>query len=164
AATGKELWHFDPLPPEVLQELHTKERIEITPGTGYWVNRCVIYWENGKDKRIYYSAGIYLFAVNANNGKIISNFGDNGKSDLRQGLDRDITGMHYNLTTPGVIFKNNLIIGSTVGEGPEPAAPGFVRAFDIITGKLKWVFHTIPQQGEFGNDTWQNDSWKKAGG
>jgi quinoprotein glucose dehydrogenase len=164
AATGKELWRFDPLPPEVLQELHSKEKIDITPGTGYWVNRGIIYWENGKDKRIYYSAGIYLFAVNVMDGKLIPSFGDKGKIDLRQGFDRDITGLHYNSTTPGVIFKNNLIIGSTVGEGPEPAAPGFVRAFDIITGKLKWVFHTIPQQGEFGNDTWEKDSWKKAGG
>ncbi|MEJ7682359.1 MAG: hypothetical protein WKG06_31815 [Segetibacter sp.] len=164
AATGKELWCFDPLPPKVLQELHAKEKIDITPGTGYWVNRGLKYWENHEDKRIYYSAGIYLFAFNATTGKLISSFGNGGKIDLRQGLDRDIKGMHYNLTTPGVIFKNNLIIGSTVGEGPGPAAPGFVRAFDIHTGKLKWVFHTIPQAGEFGNDTWENNSWKKAGG
>ncbi len=164
AATGKEIWRFDPLPPEVLQKLRTEEKIDITPGTGYWVNRGVKYWESGKNKRIYYSAGIYLFALNAQTGKPISNFGNNGKIDLRQGLNRDIKGMHYNSTTPGVVYKNNLIMGSTVGEGPEPAAPGFVRAFDIETGKLNWVFHTIPQSGEFGNDTWGNDSWKKAGG
>jgi quinoprotein glucose dehydrogenase len=164
AATGTEIWRYDPLPPEVLQELHTKEKIDITPGTGYWVNRGVKYWRNGEDKRIYYSAGIYLFAINARTGKLIPTFGDKGKIDLRQGLNRHVKGMHYNSTTPGVIFKNNLIIGSTVGEGPEPAAPGFVRAFDINTGKLNWVFHTIPQAGEFGNDTWENDSWKKAGG
>ncbi len=164
AATGKELWRFDPLPPKVLQELEAKEKIDIIPGTGYWVNRGVKYWENQKDKRIYYSAGIFLFAINAANGNLISSFGDGGKIDLRQGLDRDVKGMHYNSTTPGVIFKNNLIIGSTVGEGPGPAAPGFIRAFDILSGKLKWVFHTIPQVGEFGNDTWENDSWKKAGG
>ncbi len=164
AVTGSELWRFDPLPPEVLQELLAKEKIDIKPGTGYWVNRGIIYWQNGKDKRIYYSAGIFLFAVNASTGKIISSFGDKGKIDLRQGLDRDVTGMHYNCTTPGIIFRNNLIIGSTVGEGPEPAAPGFVRAFDVRSGKLKWVFHTIPQSGEFGNDTWENDSWKRAGG
>jgi len=164
AATGKELWRFDPLPPEVLQELRTKEKINIVPGTGYWINRGLKYWENQDDKRIYYTAGIYLFAFNANTGKLIESFGDHGKIDLRQGLDRDVKGMHYNCTTPGVIFKNNLIIGSTVGEGPQPAAPGFVRAFDIYTGKLNWVFHTIPQTGEFGNETWENDSWKKAGG
>lgn len=164
ASTGKKLWGFDPLPPYVVEELRTKEKIDIIPGTGYWVNRGVKYWENGKDKRIYYSAGIYMFALNANTGELISGFGHKGKIDLRQGLNRDVTGMHYNSTTPGVIFKNNLIIGSTVGEGPEPAAPGFVRAFDINTGKLNWIFHTIPQAGEFGNETWENNSWKKAGG
>lgn len=164
AATGNEIWRVDPLPAQVLTELRTKEKINIVPGTGYWVNRGMKYWEKGNDKRIYYSAGVYLFAVNANTGKLISTFGDNGKIDLRQGLDRDIKGMHFNSTTPGVFFKNNLIMGSTVGEGPEPAAPGFVRAFDINTGKLNWVFHTIPLPGEFGNETWGNDSWKKAGG
>ncbi len=164
AATGKELWRFDPLTKEVLQELRTKEKIDIKPGTGYWLSRGVIYWERGKDKRVYFCAGIYLFAINANTGNLIVSFGENGKIDLRQGLDRDVKGMHFNSTTPGVIFKNNLIIGSTVGEGPAQAAPGFVRAFDIHTGKLNWVFHTIPQAGEYGNNTWENDSWKKAGG
>ena len=164
ASTGKEAWRFDPLPPEVLQELKVKEKLDIVPGTGYWVNRGMKYWEKGNDKRIYFSAGIYLFALNAVNGKLIQSFGDNGKIDLRQGLNRDIKGMHFNSTTPGVIFKNNLIIGSTVGEGPEPAAPGFVRAFDLMTGRLNWVFHTIPQAGEFGTETWENDAWKKAGG
>lgn len=164
AATGKELWRFDPLTKEVLQELRTKENIDIKPGTGYWINRGIVYWEKGGDKRVYFSAGIYLFAINATNGNRIVSFGEKGKIDLRQGLDRDVKGMHYNSTTSGVIYKNNLIIGSTVGEGPAQAAPGFVRAFDIYTGKLTWVFHTIPQPGEFGNNTWENGSWKQAGG
>lgn len=164
AATGKERWRFNPLTPQVLEEFRTKEKIIINPGTGYWINRGVIYWQRGNDKRIYYSAGIYLFALNAVTGQLILSFGNNGKIDLRQGLNRDVKGMHYSSTTPGVIYNNNLVIGSTVGEGPEPAAPGYVRAFDIYTGKMNWVFHTIPQSGEFGNDTWQNDSWKFAGG
>jgi quinoprotein glucose dehydrogenase len=164
AATGKELWRFDPLPPEDLNEMQEKEKIDIVPGTGYWVNRGVIYWASGKDKRIYFSAGYYLFALNATTGGLIPGFGTGGKTDLRQGIDRDIKGLQFNATTPGVIYKNDLIIGSTVGEGPEPAAPGFIRAFDIYTGKLNWVFHTIPEQGEYGNNTWANDSWKKAGG
>ena len=62
-STGKEMWRFDPLPPEVLQELRTNEKIDIVPGTGYWVNRGMKYWENGNDKRIYYSAGSDLFAL-----------------------------------------------------------------------------------------------------
>src|SRR5678816_1763421 len=137
---------------------------DIVPGTGSWVNRGLVYWQGGKDKRIYYSAGLFLFAINASTGEVISSFGTRGRIDLRQGLGRDIKGLEYNLTTPGVIYKNNLIVGSTVGEGPEPAAPGYVRAFDIHTGKLNWVFHTIPQPGEFGNNTWGTESWKKAGG
>lgn len=164
AATGKEIWRFDPLPPHVLQELKNKEKIDIVPGTGYWVNRGLKYWENGADKRIYYSAGMYMFAFNAMTGNLIAGFGDKGKIDLRQGLNREVRGMHYNSTTPGVIFKDNLIVGSTVGEGPQPAAPGFIRAFNLHTGKLNWVFKTIPEAGEFGNETWENDSWKKAGG
>lgn len=163
-STGKEIWRFDPLPSKVLDELRIKEKLNIVPGTGYWINRGSIYWENGKDKRIYFSAGIYLFALNAISGELISTFGDNGKIDLRQGLGKYVTGMHYSSTTPGVIFKNNLVIGSTVGEGPAAAAPGFVRAFNIHSGKLSWVFHTIPQAGEFGINTWEGDSWKKAGG
>jgi len=164
AASGKELWRFDPLPPDVLQEVREKEKIDIVPGTGSWVNRGVVYWESGKDKWIYYSAGLFLFAINANTGKLISSFGTGGRIDLRQGLGRDIKGLEYNLTTPGVIYKNSLIVGSTVGEGPDAAAPGYVRAFDIHTGKLNWVFHTIPHPGEFGDSTWGTESWKKAGG
>jgi quinoprotein glucose dehydrogenase len=163
-ATGKEIWCFDPLPKKILEELRLKENIDIKPGTGYWLSRGSLYHAKGNDKRIYFSAGIYLFAVNAVTGKPIESFGEKGRIDLRQGLGRDIKGMHYNLTTPGVIYKNNLIIGSTVGEGPAQAAPGFIRAFNLYTGKLNWVFHTIPQAGEFGNNTWENDSWKKAGG
>ncbi|KAA5549620.1 pyrroloquinoline quinone-dependent dehydrogenase [Adhaeribacter rhizoryzae] len=164
AATGKELWRFKPLPDALLKELREKEKINIQPGYNYWVNRGVTYWAKGKDKRIYYSAGIYLFCVDARTGQLLTNFGDQGRIDLRQGLDRDITGMHYNSTTPGVIYQNHLIMGSTVGEGPDAAAPGFVRAFDIHTGKLNWVFRTIPRAGEFGAETWENNSWKIAGG
>ncbi len=81
AATGKELWRFDPLTKEVLQELRTKEKIDIKPGTGYWLSRGVIYWERGKDKRVYFCAGIYLFAINANTGNLIVSFGETGITD-----------------------------------------------------------------------------------
>jgi quinoprotein glucose dehydrogenase len=164
AITGKEIWRFNPLPTEVKEKLRTEEKINIVPGTQYWVNRGVIYWQNKSDKRIYYSAGPWLFAVHAATGKLITSFGDGGKIDLRQGLGRNVKGMHFNSTTPGVIYKNILIMGSTVGEGPDPAAPGYVRAFNIHTGKLAWVFHTIPQEGEYGTNTWADSSWKKAGG
>lgn len=162
--SGKEAWRFDPLSLPVMQDLRSKEGINIVPGTNYWVNRGVTWWQNGNDKRIYYSCGPYLFALHAATGTLIKGFGDGGKIDLRQGLGRDVKGLHLNSTTPGVIYKNNLVMGSTVGEGPEPTAPGFVRAFDIHSGKLNWVFHTIPQAGEYGTETWANESWKIAGG
>jgi quinoprotein glucose dehydrogenase len=161
---GKEVWRFEPLKLPVMQELRAKEGINIIPGTNYWVNRGVVWWQNGSDKRIYYSCGPYLFAVNAGDGTLVKSFGEDGKIDLRQGLNRDVKGLHYNSTTPGVIYKNNLIMGSTVGEGPGRAAPGFVRAFEIHTGKLNWVFHSIPQAGEFGTHTWEGENWKNAGG
>ena len=163
-ANGNLLWQWDPFQQAVIKNLATKEGINIQPGGGSWVNRGVVWWQNGKDKRIYYSCGPYLFALQAATSKLINSFGDGGILDTRQGLGRDVNGMYYNSTTPGVVYKNLLIMGSSLGEGPDPAAPGFVRAFNIESGRLKWVFHTIPQAGEPGNDTWAIDSWKKAGG
>jgi len=149
AATGEQLWKFEP----ETQKLHN--------------NRGVMYWEEGDDKRIFYTVGSFLYAVNASTGKLITTFGDNGKADLHEGITGDfgheIKDLSVTATSPGVIYKNTLIMGSTVSEGGD-AAPGYIRAFDVKTGKLKWVFHTIPQPGEFGYDTWPADAYKKLGG
>ena len=67
-------------------------------------------------------------------------------------------------TSPGIIFKDLLILGSTVGEGPGPAAPGHIRAYDVRSGERVWIFHTIPHPGETGYDTWPADAWARAGG
>ena len=91
-------------------------------------------------------------------------FGDNGQVDLTKGLGRDIADLAYYVTSPGVIYRNLLILGSTTGEGPRPAAPGHVRAFDVITGKQIWIFHTIPHPGEFGYETWPSDAYERTGG
>jgi quinoprotein glucose dehydrogenase len=163
-ATGHQKWAFDPLPREEFAVLAREEGIKVQPGTGYWVNRGVTYWGQGSGRRIYYSAGPFLYAVNAATGQLLPTFGEGGKADLRQGLDRDVKSLVFNSTTPGVIYRNLLIMGSTVGEGPGPAAPGYIRAFDLHSGQLRWVFRTIPQAGEFGNETWEGDSWKTAGG
>jgi quinoprotein glucose dehydrogenase len=149
AATGKELWQFTP----EVKELH--------------VNRGVVYWEKGSDKRILYTAGSFLYAVDALTGKLITTFGDKGRTDLHEGLSdnigHDIKNLYVIATSPGVIYKNTLVIGSRVSENGD-AAPGHIRAFDVLTGKLKWVFHTIPQPGEVGYDTWPKDAYKKIGG
>ncbi|MEO8406268.1 MAG: c-type cytochrome, partial [Chitinophagaceae bacterium] len=150
AVTGKQLWKFEPL----------KDRQKFN------TNRGVIYWEQNNDKRILYSAGAFLYAINAETGKAVESFGTGGKVDLHEGLDvnlgHDVSNLSVTATTPGVIYKNTLIIGSSVTESGD-AAPGHVRGFDVVTGKLKWVFHTIPQPGEFGYDTWPKDAYKKIG-
>ncbi len=153
AGIGKQLWKFEPTKDE--------KRYNVIN-----VNRGVAYWENQDEKRILYSAGSGLFAVDANNGKLISDFGKNGVVDLHEGLapdaDHDVSQLSVTANTPGIVYKNLLIIGSAVPESGD-AAPGNVRAFDIITGKLQWVFHTVPHPGELGYDTWPKDAWKSIG-
>jgi quinoprotein glucose dehydrogenase len=145
AATGEKIWEFDPGP------------------TGEKVSRGVTYWENGTDKRILYTAGSYLYALDAKTGKIIPSFGSNGRVDLHDGLGRDVSNQRVTSTTPGVIFRDLLILGTSVGEGPDPTPPGHVRAFNVRTGRIAWIFHTIPHPGEKGYDTWSPDSWRTNG-
>ena len=147
AATGKELWRFAP------------------PASRFrGVNRGVMLWEEKGEKRIFYAAGAQLFALDAKTGKAIPSFAADGRLDLSKDLDRDPPGAFNGATSPGVIYKDLLIIGSSVGEGPRMAAPGHIRAYDVRTGKRRWIFHTIPHPGEFGYETWPKDAWKTSGG
>ncbi|GAB3891086.1 hypothetical protein GCM10028803_02540 [Larkinella knui] len=149
AGTGEQLWKFEPSKNDRLNS-----------------NRGVMYWENGSDKRILYTVGSSLYAVNAETGQIVTRFGTDGRVDLHEGLqtnmDHDVSKLSVTATSPGIIYRNTVVMGSSVSESGD-AAPGHVRAFDVITGKLKWVFHTIPQPGEFGYDTWPKDAYKKIG-
>ncbi|GEO11757.1 outer membrane protein assembly factor BamB family protein [Segetibacter aerophilus] len=150
AATGQQLWKF-----------------VASKGDRPNQNRGVMYWQDGEDKRILYSISSGLYAVNAKTGELVTSFGKDGRVDLHEGLqtnlDHDVSKLSVNATSPGAIYKNTLVIGSAVSEGGD-AAPGHIRAFDIVTGKLKWVFHTIPQPGEFGYNTWPKDAYKTIGG
>ncbi|WP_353719744.1 PQQ-binding-like beta-propeller repeat protein [Dyadobacter sp. 676] len=154
AATGRELWKFDPF---------EGRRPRFHPMRG------VVYWSDGKDKRILFTAGPSLFALNAETGVPVKSFGKNGEVDFHDGLgDKETYGYdpyQFNIrnTTPGVIYKNLLITGSSVSEGGD-ALPGHIRAFDVRTGKVAWVFRTIPLPGEYGYETWSKDSYKKLGG
>lgn len=148
AATGRPLWVFDAW--------------EGRGGRG--VNRGVAYWGEGPDRRIFFVTGNYLCAVNADDGKLIEGFGQAGRVDLRDGLDRDVFFLSVTATSPGIVYKDLFIIGSVVGEGPAPAAPGHIRAFDVRTGKRRWIFHTIPHPGEVGYETWPAEAWKTVGG
>jgi quinoprotein glucose dehydrogenase len=148
AASGKLKWKFDPF------------QNEKPKG----VNRGVTYWEDGSDRRIYFSAGSNFYAINAETGSLIPSFGNKGMVDLRMGLSRDADKIEVDMSSPGIVYKKNIIVGSAVSES-EGAAPGYIRAYDVLSGKIVWTFHTIPQPGEFGYDTWDDpDAWKKIGG
>lgn len=128
-------------------------------------SRGVTYWTDGKDdRRIFFTAGSNTFAIDAATGKPILSFGNNGSIDLHENLDRDVSDLFIVNSSPGIIYKNLLILGSRVDEAP-PSAPGHIRAYDVVTGKLQWIFHTIPLPGEAGYETWEDkDAWKYIGG
>ena len=152
AATGREIWRFDPF-----------ENGAVDEGRG--INRGVSYWP-GDDQhkaRILYTAGSRLFALEASTGIPIDSFGEEGSVDLRDGLDRDVTGLSVTARTPGIVYKHLLIQGTSVSEGIR-SAPGHIRAYDVRTGELVWIFHTIPHPGEFGYDTWPPNAYLYSGG
>lgn len=155
AASGDPKWVFDPAIDDPNSQV------------SFGINRGVVYWqdEKGGNGRILYGVDSKLYAVNASDGTLIKNFGDNGSIDLLDALDKEGFEAGSILSkTPGVIYKNLLIVGSSVSEGID-ALPGHIMAFDVLTGKRSWIFHTIPQPGEFGYDTWEDkDAWKKIGG
>jgi len=139
AATGKLIWSFDPN--------------EGKKGTGKMRNRGVTFWDGGATKRVFFAFRHRLYSLDARTGKPDANFGEKGSIDLRRGLGRDsVEGLSVAVSTPGVVYKDMLIVGSIVSEAL-PAAPGDIRAFDLRSGKLRWGFRTIPEAGEFGADT-----------
>jgi quinoprotein glucose dehydrogenase len=147
AASGKLRWRFDPNPPG-----STPARTRIRGLT--WANA-------GGAGRIYFAAGPTLYSLDAATGRVATGFGG-GRVDLREGLGRDPEGMSITVTTPGIVYKDLLILGCMTSEDL-PAAPGDIRAFDLLTGKIRWSFHTIPHPGELGYDTWPKDAWKYSG-
>lgn len=150
ATTGKERWSFDP---------NEGQRPQ-----GAQRNRGVTYWTGDGQPRIYFASRNWLYALDAKTGQPVADFGKAGKVDLRDGLGRpDAARLTVGITTPGVIYKDLLIVGSIVSESL-PAAPGHIRAYDLRTGKMRWIFHTIPHPGEFGYDTWPKDAWHYSGG
>ena len=145
AATGKELWRFDPN--------------NGAPPTSRIRHRGVVV----TGERVLFNYRNRLYALDRKTGRPIRTFGDTGWVDLRAGLGRPVEGLSVSASSPGVAFEGMLIMGSTVPEAL-PSAPGDIRAFDLQTGKLRWSFHTIPHPGEPGYETWPPDAWKIAGG
>jgi quinoprotein glucose dehydrogenase len=151
AATGRELWVFDPFAAGAEQH-------------ALGVNRGVAYWEEGDERRILVTAGERLYALDARTGRPIPTFGTNGSVSIKDGLGRDVDHLYVLSNTPGAIYKDLLILGTRVSEGPGPSAPGHVRAYDVRTGEIRWRFNTIPYPGEFGYETWPPDAWTRIGG
>lgn len=145
AETGRELWSFDPN--------------EGAARSGRFRHRGVVV----QGDRVFFTHRSRLWALDKRTGKPIASFGENGRVDLRQGLGRPIENLTVSASTPGVIFQDLLIMGSTVSEGL-PSAPGDIRAYDTRTGALRWIFHTIPHPGEFGYATWPPEAYKVSGG
>lgn len=151
AATGQQKWSFDPFK-------------SGSADHSLGVNRGVVYWESGDDQRILVGAGQRIYALDAKTGVPIEAFGQRGSVSLKEGLGDRAQNLYVLSNTPGAIYRDLLIVGTRVSEGPGTSAPGYIRAFDVRTGKLRWVFHTIPHPGEFGHDTWPADAWTRVGG
>jgi quinoprotein glucose dehydrogenase len=149
AATGKEKWVFNPF------DTLTGNKKKLSS-----LNSCrgVTFWSDGKeDERIFYTAGDELYAINAGTGKPVTSFGSAGSIDLHSGLDREVPDLFVTSTSPPIVYKDMLIVGTRVDEGPA-AAPGHIRAFNARTGKREWIFHTIPHPGEPGFETWDDST------
>jgi quinoprotein glucose dehydrogenase len=145
AATGKELWAH--------------------PNMGAVGTRGVNYWESKdrSDRRLLYINAGYLTAIDARTGKTIESFGDNGRTDLRTGLDREAP-RALQTSNPGRVFENLIIIPLPAGGAGYDSNAADIHAYDTRTGKLVWQFHVVPHPGEFGYDTWPPDAWKTVGG
>jgi glucose dehydrogenase len=124
--------------------------------------RGLSWWTDGHENRLFAGIMNFLYCLDPGTGKPIDSFGDHGRIDLRKGLREPYQKQSIALTTPGVIYKDLIIVG---GRNPEthPSPPGDIRAFDVHTGQLRWAFHTIPRPGEEGYETWPKDAWKTAG-
>jgi quinoprotein glucose dehydrogenase len=149
AATGERKWEWDPAS-------------EGMPKGG--VNRGLVHWSGDGESRIFYANDHFLHAIDAKTGKRIPSFGKQGSLDLKESLGPNAGGLYLAANTPGVIFHDLLIMGMRLGEGPAPAAPGPIRAFNVKTGELVWRFNTIPLPGEPGYETWPPDAHKTVGG
>jgi quinoprotein glucose dehydrogenase len=147
AATGLEIWKFSPGEGGVLA-----------------VNRGLAWWQEKEERRLFCAVGQFLYALDPVSGELITTFGDFGKVNVHEGLGPENVYKFVTANTPGVVYKDLYILGARVDE-ESGAAPGHIRAFDVRTGKVRWIFHTIPQPGEFGYDTWEDpEAWKKTGG
>ena len=155
ASTGKTRWVYDP-----------ETWKNGTPSNNGFVHRGVSYWADGDDQRILFGTGDgYLICLNAETGKPIPTFGRDGRIDLTQELGRPVDRRLYGVSSPPIICHDVVVMGSKVHDVPlaKDMPPGDVRGFDVRTGQQRWQFRSIPGEGEFGNETWDEGSWKTTG-
>lgn len=144
AATGKEIWR--------------KQKQGDDPASS---SRGLVFWQDGSDKRILYTNGSWLYAVDAGSGKPVNTFGDSGRTSLKTGLGPTAENKMVISNTPGTVYGDLIIMPMRLSEGAD-AALGHIQAFNIRTGKMAWVFHTIPYPGEAGYETWPADTYKNT--
>lgn len=150
AATGEQVWSFDPA-------VHNGGRVIRLR------NRGVAYWKGAEGERIFHFVGDRVYALDAKTGELLKSFGTDGFIDLRQNLGIDPADAVIQMTTPGSVYQNLLILGSRVNE-TYGSSPGHIRGYDTVTGEMKWIFHTLPRAGEFGHDTWNWPEGESIGG
>jgi quinoprotein glucose dehydrogenase len=155
AASGKELWSYDP---------HAYSDGQPPNGTGF-VHRGVAAWRDHGKLRIFLNSRSRLFCIDAATGTLVTSFGTSGSISLIDSLRWKVDPKQYTNTSPPVVYKDVVILGNGVGDrlAYRQDPPGDVQAFDAHTGKRVWVFHTVPDAGEFGVDTWGADSWRFTG-
>ena len=154
--SGETLWSYDPV-------LYVDGR----PAVHGFMTRGLAYWTDGVQERLFYAAGrTFLMSIDAKTGQPDRAFNSGGRVDLKRGLGRTIDPALYAVSSPPLVVGDVVIVGSAMTEGTDmkEAPPGHVRAFDVRTGELKWIFHTIPEPGEYGSDTWPADAWQFSGG
>jgi quinoprotein glucose dehydrogenase len=163
AKTGRTLWVYNPKSYES----------GTTTMSARWNQRGVAYWTDGKEERVLWGTGDgYLIAVDAKTGVPVQSFGDRGRVDLMQGLPQATRGardwlnaLTYSVQSPPIVVRDTVITPASISSYNilKEQIPGWTRGWDVRTGKLKWTFHTVPRPGEFGNDTWEDDSWSYTG-
>jgi quinoprotein glucose dehydrogenase len=155
AGTGQTIWTFNP-------EAYKAGR----PANLGFVHRGVAYWTDGRQERVYIAAhDAQLWAIDAKTGKAVADFGEGGKVNLAKAIPLAVNSRNYTVTSPPVICRDAVIVGSSIHDGPvmKEQPRGDIQAFDARTGKPLWIFHSVPQAGEYGVETWENDSWKYTG-
>ncbi|WP_232826009.1 outer membrane protein assembly factor BamB family protein [Chitinophaga alhagiae] len=151
AATGAPQWVFDPF------EKSEAANVNNARGLAY-------YADGDSSARLFYTAGAFLYCINAANGRPVQTFGSNGRIDLHDHLGEAAKNLYVTSTSPGMIYKDQIMVGTRVSEGAD-AAPGHIRSYNVHTGQMQWIFHTIPQPGEFGHETWKDpQAYRHIGG